>query len=365
MIKRTIPILLLLDLPPPLHGMSAINKAFVEQAVTEIGPVKVINTVPNYASSLWGTKYWFFFKAIHTVWCLFQLVYRLLRLRKCIVYRPINGGSGQIYDLLFLLVARLFRNKIYIHHHSFQYINKKKKLFQLISFVSGSNTTHIVLGRCMGFKLQRLYRIVTGRIIVLSNVAFFSPANFVKEHGEHEPLTIGHLANLCIDKGVNDFINICLALEAKGVNFKAIIAGPFSDSNVKTLVTNAVKNIEGLSYIGPVYSNAKKVFFSSLDIFVFPTRYVNEAEPLVLYEAGQSGALNIGTQRGCMADVISNLKGKSFVECDSMIENMVDYIVSMNIDELRTSQIDRLKAFQQTSSKGKESLINLLNLMKE
>jgi glycosyltransferase involved in cell wall biosynthesis len=355
MIRRR-KVILLLDLPPPLHGMSAINKAFVEHAAAEIGPVKVINTVPSYASSLWRTKYWFFFKAIHSVWCLFQLVYRLLGLKKCIIYRPINGGIGQVYDLVYLFIARIFGNKIYIHHHSFNYLNSKSRLFAIANIIAGKSAVHIVLGPKMKSDLARLYGIDQDRIRVISNLAFFDLQ--LNQAEINSSIRLGHLANLCIDKGIDTFIEVCKLLEKNNVNFVAEIAGPFADDYSKKLVTNAVKEYKQIGYLGPLYKNDKDEFYANLDCFIFPSKYKNEAEPLVLFEAANTGALIVGSQRGCMQDVINDLDGVSISESKNLAQDIAHAVIDAHKKQKlsKESKQARLKLFQYNHTRAKRTL---------
>ncbi len=64
---------------------------------------------------------------------------------------------------------------------------------------------------------------------------------------------------------------------------------------------------EGLvTWSGPIYGLDKQVFFNTIDVFVFPSRYVNEAEPLVIHEALAYGLPVIATDRGCIAGLVGN-----------------------------------------------------------
>lgn len=355
MIKRT-KALLLLDLPPPLHGMSAINKAFVERTAPEVGQLAIINTIPNYASFFWGTKFWFCFKVVHSTWCIFQLIYRLLRLKDCIVYRPINGGIGQMYDLIYFSIVKLFNNKIYIHHHSFNYLNSKSRLFSIVNFIAGKSANHIVLGPKMKSDLSNLYNIEQNKIRVISNLAFFDlQPNQTKMSSA---IRIGHLANLCIDKGVDTFIDVCKLLDKNNINFIAEIAGPFADDHAKKLVTIAAEEYKQINYLGPLYKNDKDAFYANLDCFIFPSKYKNEAEPLVLFEAANTGALLVGSQRGCMQDVINDLDGISIAESENLANDITNAVIDAHqkqkFDE--KSRQSRLELFQQNHMQAQQAL---------
>ncbi len=45
------------------------------------------------------------------------------------------------------------------------------------------------------------------------------------------------------------------------------------------------------SYLGPIYGDAKTAFYGNLDVLLFPSNYVNEAEPLVIHEACERASM--------------------------------------------------------------------------
>lgn len=339
----------LMDLPKPVHGMSNVNLAIKTQSnIAKLNP-KVINTVPSYAAKLFSTKWWGLVKVIHTFLCFIQLFIRSFLNFKGVLYRPINGGTGQVYDVVYLLIARLFLNKIYLHHHSFNYLNTKSRLFSLLNTIAGKNAVHIVLGSKMKTVLAELYDIENKNISVISNLAYFTPDDTMSLT-QNSVIKIGHLANLCSEKGADIFVEVCRTLHKQNVDFSAEIAGPFADLATEKLVLTAVDQIADLHYVGPLYKEQKLQYYQQLDCFIFPSKYKNEAEPLVLFEAANSGGLLLGTQRGCMKDVIHSLKGESFKEDEQLVDNIVMSITS---------------AIEQGSLKSDKKQVRLTNFLNE
>jgi glycosyltransferase involved in cell wall biosynthesis len=355
--------LILADFPKPVHGMSSINLAIYDSARCLNKDVKYINTVPSYAAKLFGTRYWGVMKVLHTFYTSLYLILALLLHGEHFVYRPINGGRGQVYDLLYLTICRIFRRKIVIHHHSFNYINSESRLFRFLNYIAGKRATHVVLGSRMADLLVSIYGISRSQTLLLSNVAFFEAKKLVdKREQSDKPLVIGHLANLCIAKGVDDFILLCKELSTRGVNYRAIIAGPFADAESKQLVETACLELAAFEYLGGLYDDDKERFFKSLDVFIFPSKYKNEAEPLVLYEAGQYGALNIGSRQGCMQDVIEQLEGVSFDKNLDIVLNIANEIQRQEVADgfSITARKQRVKAFGCARVTANASLNHLL-----
>ncbi|MAR92624.1 MAG: hypothetical protein CML06_17345 [Pseudomonadales bacterium] len=356
--------LLLIDLPQPVHGMSTVNRAFLEHIRERGVEARVINTVPSYAARYFGSFWWFPVKIIHTIGCLLRLLGYLLVHPRSRVYRSVNGGIGQAFDIFYLAFCRLLGARLYIHHHSYSYINRPSRLFAFINRIAGPRTVHIVLGEDMKLKLSQLYAIPLNRIRVQSNLAFFTMGDRQPETDTKDAIIIGHLANLTFDKGLDTFVEVCYRLAEMKVRFRAYIAGPTQDAQVKALVEQVTQDLpESVHYIGPLYGEQKDDFYQQLDVFVFPTKYVNEAEPLVLYEAATHGAMLVGTRRGCMQQVIDSLGGHSFQEDESLAASIAGLLQQAQQQQAfaqhqRLARSDRFARVQRAAKQSLNSLVS-------
>ncbi|UYG06056.1 glycosyltransferase family 4 protein [Halomonas sp. M4R1S46] len=365
----------LADFPPPVHGMSKVNQDVFNFLSSVESNIKVINTVPSKQNCLFGTRRWVFYKGGYSLGMLAKLFYVLMSAKHKSVYRPINGGVGQVYDVLYLMLCRMFRKRIYIHHHSFSYLNRKSLVFSLLSSLAGKRAVHVVLGDKMSSNLQQLYNVKEDNVRILSNSSFFRK-NLEEDKGvdygeigeKKESLIIGHLANLSNDKGVGVFCQLCRKLDALGIQFRAKVAGPFHDEAAEKLIFSLIDNCPNASYLGPVYGQKKEDFFKSLDVFIFPSKYRNEAEPLVLYEAAEHGVFLMGTEAGCMRDSIKNLNGFSFPLSDeeAWVEKVVEYLKE-NINQVRSLDQRRArgKRFHQFYEESNKSLVRLAREMRD
>lgn len=359
----------LLDLPEPIHGLSNVNLAMVKYFIQSNCSPKVINTAPSRFSRFFNTRFWVIFKISHSFYSLFKFFLLSLSNSRGVVYRPINGGYGQLYDIAYIIIARIFANRLFIHHHSFNYINRPSSLFKFVNKLAGKCTTHIVLGGKMKYGLCSIYNIDPESVRVLSNLSFSisSETNNPEEpNGHKDKLVLGYLANLCLEKGIDTFVSICEILNARGVPYQAIIAGPFSDDSSKILVEDICKKNSNVTYVGPVYGRDKYMFYQQLDCFVFPSRYENEAEPLVLYEAGEFGAHLVGTRRGCMEGVISDLGGDSFDESDGLSVAIAERIQFLYESKFFCGdfKLNKIKMLENQKMMAKKSLTLLLTEFK-
>ncbi|WP_170433130.1 glycosyltransferase [Ruegeria arenilitoris] len=118
-------------------------------------------------------------------------------------------------------------------------------------------------------------------------------------------IVLGLLSNLSCAKGLDRFIKLARDLRAEGVQFEARLAGPVAEEDAG-LLASALTEIPELVHVGPLYGEAKNEFLKNLDLFVFPTNYRNEAQPIVIYEAMAQGVPTLSVDRGCILDQVGD-----------------------------------------------------------
>ena len=125
--------------PSPLHGMSLINE-YVKQKISLSIPPLVIDFAPcNLGRSFW-VQFGNIFRVIR---CVFQFLAYLFSGRVGSVYLGLSGGNGQAYDAIFVSICRVFGRKLYLHHHSYQYLNQVRGLAKLLFAIAGEKAVHI------------------------------------------------------------------------------------------------------------------------------------------------------------------------------------------------------------------------------
>jgi len=216
------------------------------------------------------------------------------------MYIGMSGNLGQYYELIFVCLGRFYGKALYLHHHSFAYIDRGKIHFRLLSYVAGSDCTHIVLSKKMGELLEAQYKSVN-KVRVLSNIVFI-PKPKVTVKSLNPAIVIGFMSNISFDKGIGLFFDTLDRLRLDGVEFEAVIAGPFQNKKVDDFVSDKILNQRNVTYIGPIYEKEKVNFLKKINILLFPTMYKNEAEPLTIYECFAYGVPVISLNRGCIGE---------------------------------------------------------------
>lgn len=355
--------------PPPVNGFSYITKELAGLLAARC-PATVIDLSPHGGggSVLYHARR--FALALSGVAAILKRGTGATGLR---IYLACEGGFGLAYTIMLALAARGVGAPVYLHHHSFYYIDRNFPLMDLLLKILGANVTHIFLSTGMARRYAARYR-RSLKGLVLSNSAFVEPqpvggaaAVSWQEKKAQSSITIGLLSNLSEEKGLGRFIATLRAAKANGLNVKGVLAGPASTEHDRQTIESARRELgDMLEYRGPLYGDDKLAYYGEIDVFAFPTSYPNEAQPTVIYEAMSRGVPVLSFNRGCIAEQV----GKA----GAVAEQDVDFAV-FAIEHLRQwlsdpeafarLRLDTLKLFLEDRAKAHEAARNLLSLTPE
>lgn len=297
-------------LPPPVHGFSAINAAMLDR-LKKAGAVQVFNRAPPVQAADHSVKTG---RALgHWLGLICRFIGAATQ-RPVAMYAGFSGGKGQLLDLPFFVVARLFGIPTYIHHHSFAYLNQHSRLTATCIAALGQ-AKHIALCPEMARALGTTYGIAETHLIVLSNAAFLPAINTASERTksseqESRPIRIGFLSNITAEKGIFEFFAVLRRATDMGLTYEAEIAGPV-DIGIQDSFQIELTALSQTRHLGPLYGVEKQRFFQRIDLLLFPTRYANEAEPVTLHEALQAGATVVAANRGCIGGMLPDHCGSA------------------------------------------------------
>ena len=288
------PIFIVGPLPPPVHGASVITRA-VAALLSSAGATTVeCNISPTASTRGWR---WHLSRARAYLRTLRTLLTGPFR---ATVYVSLSGGNGLFYDLLVVTAARLRASRVVLHHHSFDYIDRRRGVLALLVRIAPRDQMHVVLCHDMGSKLRALYGAEL-RCVRVSNLCFF-PTQATLAAPRSRLARIGYLSNISRAKGVDRFLD--LAARFAGDDAIAFdLAGPYANDAEREFVEERLSRLPNVTYHGPLYGEAKDAFYQRIDAFMFPSRYSNEAEPLVVYEAMSAGLPVVVTSRGCLCEM--------------------------------------------------------------
>jgi glycosyltransferase involved in cell wall biosynthesis len=297
-------------LPPPLHGMAAVNGAIVERMRTQ-ARVVALNAAPQRQPR---GLFYHLAKATRAL----SIMVRIVATRGAgsrSFYGSVDDGLGGLWTSAFALSARLCGYRLFLHHHSFRYVDQRRRIMGLLTTIAGQRCCHIVLCETMAAKLEAGYQSVKCTMVVPNVVP--NSTSITQEAPQRlagSPIVLGLLSNLMFEKGVAEFVAIIEQGRANGNDVQGILAGPAWNSEVEAFIIAAVARNDGaLQWVGPVSGEAKEDFFAAIDLFVFPTKYPSEAYPLVLIEALIRGCPIVAPDRGCIG-TLRTLKSATIVD---------------------------------------------------
>jgi glycosyltransferase involved in cell wall biosynthesis len=286
--------------PPPVHGMAMVNAGMYEHLCSRGVVPLLLDLAPVSLRRSWFNRLGRIRKVAKAF---LRYLREILHGRGSTLYVGLSGGWGQLYEALFVAIARLRGVRIFLHHHSFAYLDRRQLPARLLVRLAGSSATHIVICETQGRRLRQCYP-TASRTRVVSNAAIMCRTMGAKHRTRTRAERIGFLGNISREKGIMEILAIADRLEVQGADFEVYIAGPFENGAVANAVRQATARLQTVKYLGPLYGPEKESFWELIDVLLFPSKYRNETAPLVVYEAMANGIPVIAWDRGCLSDML-------------------------------------------------------------
>ena len=302
--NKNIRILFILHFPPPVHGSSVVGLQIKESKVINAAyDCHYINmgtsaTIDEIGKNAFG-------KITRYISILSQVIKNLFALRPNLCYLAITAqGIGFYKDAIVVLLVKLFGVKLVYHFHNKGVINRQDKFIDnLLYRYVFKNTGIILLSPCLFSDIQKY---------VSKNAVQYCP-NGIKpiEIGTWPKTTndcpeILFLSHMLEAKGVYVLLDACAILKKRNLPFHCTFIGGKGDITEnqfqEKVVANGLKN--SVSYIGSKHGHEKESYFSTADIFAFPT--YKETFGLVNLEAMQYELPVVSTYEGGIPDVVED-----------------------------------------------------------
>jgi glycosyltransferase involved in cell wall biosynthesis len=284
--------------PPPVHGLSTTNAEVHKNLVALGADVSVLNTsAPSLDRSL--------LQRLGRLPAIMRGLRQLATMPispRTAFYLSVSGGWGQIYDVLYLLLARMRKMRVFIRHCSFAYLEQPTWLARLLVASAGRRAVHVTQSKGMAERLQALYG--AGHVVPISNAVLY-PKELGAGRYRMAVTKLGFLSNLSAEKGVFEFLDLMAAAKEAGLPITGMLAGAYQDQDTRERVEERLRSLCHVDYLGAVYGAEKGRFFEAIDVLVFPTRYRNETEAKVNHEALSRGIPVIAYGRGCIPEIVS------------------------------------------------------------
>lgn len=297
-------ILFLVQLPPPVHGASIMNKRVVD----------IVSKTPNFSLTVFRLNYANDFKSMHdatykkilyTLKLYFLFLYSLIFKRPDAVYIAFAPfGLGFYRDYMLSMVSRLFGCRVKLHLHGTGLSNTDSKIKEWLLKKLFSSCDLILLSKSL---YQDVSRFVTSdRITYISN-AVETP--IISQNKLDETIEFLFVANLDERKGVLKAVEIFSEFTKSHEQAVLNIVGAdtvfLSKADLQKKIDAEFSCVsKKINILGPLYEKNKDDIFKSSDIFIYPT--MHDAAPLVVLEALSYGLPVVCSNQGALDDMVSN-----------------------------------------------------------
>lgn len=291
----------LVALPPPVTGMTLLTEKVVQRLLRTV-EIRCFDWSPKSIPR--GMRF-----RLVRAWRVIRSMGSLLaagRAQGGRLYIAANYKAGLWLTLILVILARRLGYLVYLHHHSYRYIDQFDRRIGWICSILGERGVHVVACDQMEQDFRQIYPAAT-------RFAYLNPSLLTGPIGTSrrtcgQLFTLGHLSNLSHAKGIDRVLDTFRALRQQQGNVRLKLAGPFFPGGAQRLVTRALADFpQHVEWLGPVFGEQKSAFFRDIDCFLFPTR--SESWGIVLNEAMAAGVPVIATDCGCIRTLVGDRAG--------------------------------------------------------
>jgi len=311
-------ILLIGPFPPPITGNSLVNDLIVKH-LPKYHPEIIIDTIDNSFPVLKEDIGHFSVKKVIFYLRQFGMISKIIYADK--IYLAIGiTFFGVLKYAPFIFFARILKKEVILHVHS-NYLWKQYALLKGIKkksfhFILSRASKGIVLSNSLRKNLYPFLK--DEKIYVIENFAedFLFDSVVTKNT---EKLRIIFLSNLMVEKGIIDLFEALLLLEKKGIDFQAKIAGDI-DISMKAKINQYLNKLSNsVEYLGVVVNKEKKALLDWGNVFVFPTYYSMEGQPICIFEAMATFNIILTTKHAGIPDIFKDGINGFYIEKKSPI----------------------------------------------
>lgn len=303
--------------PPPITGQSEAFAYLLETLESSGFNCRVVDIGSHLENRKVGK--FSFARTFEILLAIFNFIKHLLRNNTQAVYISVGISKiGFIRDLIFLWLSYLWSVPVLIQLHGGGYkefyLAQSKLWRRIIKKTLSIPKKIIVLSSSLEDQFDFLDN-YSSKIEIIHNTAIINLSNKV-ERKDKKHFTILYMSNLIESKGYLDLLEAAKYL--KNDKIKIIFCGAFIDSehNIESTLKDFLSQVEKTSlygnveYLGVVSGKQKWEIYQSSDVFVLPTYYQYEGQPISIIEAMAFGLPIISTDyRGIKDMVINNVNG--------------------------------------------------------
>jgi glycosyltransferase involved in cell wall biosynthesis len=301
-------ILIIGPIPDPVNGCSLANQVLVNRLSLAGISYEVINmSAPIQASSSMG-KFSFRKVAFHL-----RAYRKIFLIRKADVVYATPGQTflGILKYAPYFLLCRLLDIPYVVHLHGnhlgreFRESGPLKR--RIMKFCLRGAAKGIVLSESLRSNFDHL--IEPDRIEVVENFVEDDMIPLECPQKGYSQLKFLFLSNLMKEKGFEDFLLALRILKERRISFVADIAGKPEWGGSRDIFGEFSDLKDSIKYHGVVGGEKKRQLLREANVFVLPTYYRMEGQPITLIEAMANGNIVVSTRFSGIPDIVSESNG--------------------------------------------------------
>jgi lipopolysaccharide/colanic/teichoic acid biosynthesis glycosyltransferase/glycosyltransferase involved in cell wall biosynthesis len=350
-------------LPPPVHGQSVVTTSVISVAkqIARVSNFEIVDIGPGRQK---GKLKYHMTRIFRVIGALAILIKRGSKPDQ-VLYTVFESGFGVVYNLLIVGLARKFGYRIILHHHTSRHTLFLQRRFAFLAHVAGPDCLHVVLSEAMAQNLRTVYPFVNNVLISHNACHIPDPKRTAKPPKLSSKVRVGILGNLCAEKGLNIAIEAACKCRERGLDMEFVFAGPAVGHEAVAALSRAkLLLVDFIEVCGPIFGPAKEAFFRTIDIFLFPSLYRYEAQPLVVLEAMSYGLPIIATHCGYVKELVDDEGAVLDIDGrlpDSIADQLETLVTTRSYGWRKT--IDPNSRFQQLRASATEQLYDLVNAL--
>ncbi|WP_319205453.1 glycosyltransferase family 4 protein [uncultured Ilyobacter sp.] len=315
-------ILMIGPFPDPVHGMSMANEILFHGLTVKGYKMDHINTaLLSKIQSAKDQKKISFEKFFIAIKHLTGELVKLFRNKYDLVYiTPGHSFMGFMRYSPYMLSCMIKKTPYILHSHGGQLGHTYKAagfLKQaLLKFFIRKSNGGIVLGESLKWMFQQI--LPQEKIFICHN-GISEDVQSSREDIEKKlnrdkgQLRLLYLSNLMEEKGILDLLKSLRYLEEEKIDFNLDLAGNIEKNLEKSVFSLIDKHKDKVNYLGVVTGEEKRKLLLKNDIFLLPTYYPIEGQPISILEAMANACAIITTNQGGIRDIFKkNING---IEC--------------------------------------------------
>jgi glycosyltransferase involved in cell wall biosynthesis len=313
-------VLVVSQLPPPIHGSTVMTKTFLSSLDSLGVSYRLVDR--RFSRSVDEIGEFSGGKVLAAVSLALRLASAAVQRGQICVFFSTNRPQSFLVDFVLSVILSVLRvpRITYVHTQGYRELAHRGPVWAfMVRRLLGSSATVVVLSE--GLAADVVSWVKPANIVVIANT-LSEPAP-TDRRSRSSTVRVLFLSNLIPSKGVLEFIKICSAVAGRmpEKDFEFNIVGPSSSEEFAARVRDEIArsdHAQQFRLAGPQHGEAKWAHLVQANLLVFPSVYSYEAQPVTIIEALSVGTPVVAYNTGGIADMIES--GVSGFVVDSAAE---------------------------------------------